>query len=116
MQFDQIKKKELIDATETVNSTWASPSVSLDDRISAFSISMKYENGADVDMKVYVQLSNDDINFGTMIESLSPINDAAGSVLFDLNGSGAQYARVYIEVTAGSIDVTHVKYVAVQAH
>jgi hypothetical protein len=116
MVFDQIKKKQLLLAPETINTDWNSPSVSLDDRISAFSISVLYENGVGADLKVYVQLSNDDENFATIEESLALIVDSSGVVLFDLNGSGAQYARIFIEVTAGSIDVIEIKYVAVQAH
>lgn len=116
--FDQIKKKNLLDAPETVNSTWASPSVSLDDRFGNLYISMRYENGVGVDMKVYLQLSDDDQDstFATIVESLQPITAADGSVSYDLNGSGAPYARILIEVTAGSIDVTQIRYTAGQFH
>ena len=116
MQFDQIKKKNLIAAPETVTSDWHSPSVSLDDRISGFSISLTYGNGSGVDMKVFIQLSNDNVSFGSITESLSQITDNSGSVLFDLSGSGAQYARIFIQVTAGAIDVLTAKYVGTQAH
>lgn len=115
-QFDQIKKKDLIESTETVNTDWTSPSVSLDDRADAFSILFKYDNGTTVDMKVYLQLSNDDETFGSITESLVTITDANGSILFDLDGSGAQYARIFIEVTTGSIDVTRIRYTGGQFH
>lgn len=117
-QFDQIKKKDIIDAPETVNADWTSPSFSLDDRYGQLFISLRYENGVGVDMKVYLQLSddNEDSTFATVIESLQPITAADGSVSYDLNGSGAPYARIFIEVTAGSIDVTRIRYTAGQFH
>lgn len=114
--LDQIRKRQLISAPETVNADWTSPSTSLDDRSGAFSISVKYENGASVDMKVYIQLSNDDEAFGDIEESEVIITDDTGTVIFDLEGSGAQYARIRIEVTDGSIDVLEVKYVGSQFH
>lgn len=114
--LDQIKKKDLIESTETVNTDWQSPSVSLDDRTDAFSIFFKYDSGSTVDMKVYLQLSNDNENFGNIEESLVTITDNTGSILFDLDGSGAQYARISIEVTSGSIDVTRIRYTGSQFH
>lgn len=119
--IDQIKKKQLLLSPETVNSDWAAPSVSLDDRVGAFSLSMKYENGSAVEMNVYIQLSNDDINFGDIEDNegaviKAQITDTDGVVLFDLEGSGAQYARIRVEVISGSIDVVEIKYVATQFH
>jgi len=114
--IDQIRKRQLLSAPETVNTDWTSDSTSLDDRAGAFSLSVKYENGTGVNMKVYVQLSNDDEAFGDIEESEVVITDNSGTVIFDLEGSGAQYARIRIEVTAGSIDVIDIKYVASQFH
>lgn len=118
--IDQIRKKKLIESPETVNTDWASPSVSLDDRLGPFSISLKYENGSSVNMNVYIQLSNDDINYGDISDDSGPvfaqITDSTGVVLFDLEGSGAQYARIRIEVVAGSIDVVEIKFVGSQLH
>ena len=114
--IDQIRKKQLISSPETVNSNWASPSVSLDDRTGPFSLSIKYENGSSVDMKVYIQLSNDDLNYGDVEESEAAIVDTNGVVIFDMEGSGAQYARIRIEVTTGSIDVVDLKFVGSQFH
>lgn len=117
MVFDQIRKAELIDAPETVTSNWDSPSISLDNRISAFSFQLKYQNGsAPVDMKVYLQLSNDDTDFATIEESLVIVTDESGSVLYDLDGSGARFARITIVVESGTIDITSINYTGVQAH
>jgi hypothetical protein len=116
--YDMIKKKDIIDAPETVNSTWTSPSFSLDDRFGQLFISMRYENGVDVEMSVYLQLSDDnqDSTFATVVESLQPITAADGSVSYDLDGTGAPYARILIEVTSGSIDVTRIRMTAGQFH
>lgn len=114
--YDQIRKKDLISASETVNADWVSPSVSLDDRVGAFSISVDYANGSSANMKVFVQLSNDNTNFGEITESETAILDDSGTILFDLEGSGAAFARIKIEVTAGSVDITKIHYNATQFH
>jgi hypothetical protein len=116
MIIDQIRKRFLVSTPETVNTDWATPSTSLDDRTGAFSLSLKYDNGTGVNMKVYIQLSNDDIDFGDVEDSEVIITDPSGSIIFDMEGSGAQYARIRVAVTAGSIDVLEAKYVGSQFH
>lgn len=120
-QLDVIRKKNLIEAPENVSTDWASPSASLDDRADEFSISIKYENGTGVDMKVWFQLSNDNENFADVEDVVSgdpfvAITDSEGVVIFDLAGSGALFARVRIEVIAGSVDVVEAKFLARQYH
>jgi hypothetical protein len=120
-QLDVIRKRNLINAPETVSTDWASPSASLDDRADEFSISIKYENGTGVNMRVWFQLSNDNENFADVEDVVSgdpyvSITDSEGVVIFDLAGSGALFARVRIEVLAGSIDVVECKYLGRQLH
>lgn len=120
-QLDVIRKRNLIDAPESVSTDWASPSASLDDRADEFSISIKYENGTGANMRVWFQLSNDDENFADVEDVVSgdpfvAITDSEGVVIFDLAGSGALFARVRIEVVAGSIDVVECKYLGKQFH
>jgi hypothetical protein len=119
--LDIIRRKNLIDAPETIATDWVSPSVSLDDRMDEFSISVKYENGTAVNMRVWFQLSNDDENFGDVDDVIAgdpyiQLTDSEGVAIFDVGGSGAQYARIRIEVIAGSIDVVDLKYLAKQLH
>lgn len=123
--LDKIRKKQLISAPETVNTNWASPSVSLDNREGDFSIALKYENGISVHMKVYIQLSHDDLDFGDIAptnpdgtpgDGCIEIIDSSGVCLFDLGGSGAEFARLRVEVITGSIDVVEIKYTASQRH
>lgn len=119
--FDQIRKKQLLLAPETINTNWISPSTSLDDRVGAFSLSLKYENGTGVNMRVFVQLSNDNQDFGDITGTLSDpayidITDNTGTALFDLEGSGAAFIRLRIEVTSGSIDAISLLYNALQFH
>lgn len=120
--IDIIRRKQLLESPETVNADWTSPSVSLDDRRDEWSLSLKYENGTSVNMRVYIQLSVDDVNFGDLVspdpaESYDvQITDSSGVVIFDMDGTGVSYARIRIEVTSGSIDAVEVKYLAKQAH
>ena len=120
-QLDIIRRKTLIEAPETVTTDWVSQSASLDDRADEFSLSVKYENGSSVQMRLWMQLSNDNINFGDIVDnngqpSYIDITDPDGVAIFDITGSGAQYVRIRIEVTSGSIDVVDVKYLARQFH
>ena len=114
--LDQIRKKQILSAPETVNSDWNGPSFSLDDRTGPFTIAVKYENGTSVNMKMWIQISDDDINFGNVPDTDVVITDDSGVTIYDINGSGASFARVFIEVTAGSIDVIEIKYVGSQFH
>lgn len=120
--FDQIRKKQLLESPETVNSDWASPSISLDDRVGSFTFSLKYENGSNVNMKVIFQVSEDDLNFGDVV-STDPnasyevtITDNDGVVIFDIADSGASFGRVRVQVISGSIDVLEVKFNGTQFH
>lgn len=114
--LDQIRRKQLVSSPETVNTNWTSPSVSLDDREGEFSLSLDYENGSSVDMVIYLQLSNDNIAFGDLEDSDIAITDLDGTALYDIDGSGAQFARLRIEVIGGSIDVTKVNFIGKQRH
>lgn len=115
-QLDIIRKKNLISSPETVNADWESPSVSLDDREGEFTLSLKYESGISVNMKAYLQVSNDDVDYGDVADSEVTITDSSGTVIYDINGSGCLYARLKIVVISGSIDVVDCKYAAKQRH
>lgn len=121
-QLDIIRRKNLLEAPETITTDWVSPSASLDDRANEFSLSLKYENGSSVSMKIWLQLSNDNENFGDVIDNSNnqptyiEITDPDGVAIFDMNGSGAQYVRLRIEVITGSIDVVDIKYLGKQFH
>ena len=114
--LDAIRLKEIIEATESVNLEWFSPSFSLDDRENEFSIQINYENGIAPNMSFILQFSSDNINFADIIESTQAVSDASGSHIWDIAGSGALYARVKIAVFAGSIDVTRIFYAGKQRH
>jgi hypothetical protein len=114
--LDAIRLKEIIEATESVNLEWFSPSFSLDDRENEFSIQVNYDNGVSPSMSFILQISSDNINFADIVESAQSVTDASGSHIWDIAGSGALYARVKIAVSAGSIDVTRIFYAAKQRH
>lgn len=114
--LDVIRKKNLIDAPESVSTDWASPSVSLDDREDEFSIQVNYENGVSPAMSFILQISSDNVNFADIVESAQSVTDASGSHIWDIAGSGALYARVKIAVTSGALDVTRIFYAAKQRH
>lgn len=114
--IDKIRRKVMLEGPETVNSNWVSPDVSIDDRQDEFSISFLYNSGTSVNMTIWLQLSVDGVNFSDVPESDQIIVDNSGSHIYDINGSGTQFARIRIAVTSGSIDVYNMYYLASQAH
>lgn len=114
--IDQIRKSVLIDSAETVNSDWNTRSQTLDDRTGPFSLFLKYENGSSVDMVIKVQLSVDGVTWADVDETLYPIMDNSGSIIYDIDGSGTEFVRIAITVNGGSIDVVDVRFVASQFH
>jgi hypothetical protein len=114
--LDNIRIRELVEQSETVNVDWVSPSFSLDDREDEFSVTVFYENGSSVNMILSLQVSADNINFADITESFQAVTDDSGSHMWDIAGSGAPYARVKVTVLGGSIDVTRILYVGKQRH
>jgi hypothetical protein len=114
--LDAIRLKEILEGTETVNVDWVSPSFSLDDREDEFSIQVNYANGSSTNMLFILQISSDNINFADIVQSAQPVTDSSGSHIWDVDGSGALYARVKIAVSAGSLDITRIFYAGKQRH
>jgi hypothetical protein len=114
--IDQIRKRVLIDATETVNADWSTRSQTLDDRTGPFSLFIKYENGSSVDMVIKVQLSVNGTDWADIEETLVPILDNEGSIIYDIDGSGTEFVRIAIIVNSGSIDVVEARFVGSQWH
>lgn len=114
--LDQIFRKVLIDGPVTVDANYNSQSVSADGIEDEFSISLSYENGSTVDMDIYIQFSNDNINFASDTATLTNITANDGSVIYDFSGTGAQFLRIYIEVTTGSIDVIEAVLIGKRSH
>lgn len=114
--LDSIKLKEILESPETVNIEWVSESFSLDDRDGEFSITVFYENGASPIMNFILQVSSDNINFADLTDYTQNITDSSGVHIWDINGTGTLWARVKIEVTSGSIDVTRILYAGKQRH
>jgi hypothetical protein len=114
--LDAIRLKEILDGPETVNALWTSPSFSLDDREDEFSIQINYEDGVSPIMSFILQISSDNINFADIVDSTQSVTTSSGSHIWDIAGSGALFARVKIEVTSGSLDITRIFYAAKQRH
>lgn len=114
--LDSIRLKEILEAPETVNADWTSPSFSLDDREDEFSIQINYENGSSPNVTFILQLSSDNVNFADITQSSQPVTDDSGSHIWDIAGSGALFARVRIAVSAGSLDITRIFYAGKQRH
>ena len=113
--LDAILKK-IIDSDVDVVDTYESPSIDIDNREDDFSIEVTYENGNNVDMKLFLEVSLDGNNFATIAESQQGISDPSGTHIWDVSGSGVSFLRVKIEVTSGSILVNKIFYNAKRRH
>lgn len=114
--LDALRRKEILESTESVIMEWTSPSIDLDNREGEFSISLFYENGSSVDMTLKLQISSDNENFADLEDTNQQILDDSGMHIWDIAGSGALWVRVKVEVNSGSIDVTRILYVGKQRH
>lgn len=114
--LDQIRKVVIVPTPETVTTDWATEAASLDDRDGAFSLYIKYANGSGVNMTVWLQMSVNGTDWANVPDTDEVITDNSGMVIYDVDGSGTQYVRIAIVVTAGSIDVTEGLYSASQWH
>jgi hypothetical protein len=114
--LDSIRRKELLEAPESVSAEWVSPVVSLDDREGEFSIMVMYQNGISPSMSLILQISSDNVNFADVTESVQSVSDESGSHIWDIAGSGALYLRVKIAVAAGSLEVARIIYAGKQRH
>jgi hypothetical protein len=114
--LDMILTKELINAPTTVNTDFFSEAVDITNREDEFSFQTNYNNGSSVDMTISLELSSDGVNFSEVTDSAQVISDPTGSDIIDVFGTGANYARIKIAVTAGSIDVQRILYSAKRRH
>lgn len=116
--LDYLRKGTLVPAPETINSDWASPAFSLDDRQGSFSLYVKYENGVTPSLKVRLQMSptNEAGSWADVDDSEQEHTDDSGMAYFDVNGSGTEWVRIFIEVVSGSVDLTEGLFSAQKAH
>lgn len=114
--LDKIFRRVILEGSETINTNWESPAVSIDGVEQDFSVSMLYDDGNSVEMTLWIQVSNDGINFSNVTGSNQNITEDAGSHIWDIAGSGTVFLRVFIEVTNGSIDVSNITLVGNRRH
>jgi hypothetical protein len=113
--LDSILVNELIDTPTTVNTDFTTDAIDISNREDEFTVQIVWDNGSSVDMNVNLEVSSDGVNFASM--STVNITDAANNIIFDVvGGSGSRYARVYIEVIGGSIDVSRILYSGKRRH
>lgn len=113
--LDTILIKEIVSTTEVVNTDYVSDSIDISFRENEFSIQVNYSNGVNVDMEVFVEVSNDNVNFGR-IDDPVPITDSDEGILFDIFGTGTNFLRIGITVNSGSINLDKIIYKAKRRH
>ena len=114
--LDTILIEELVDTPTTVNTTFVSKSVDISFRENESSIQTVYNNGTNVDMRIVLEVSNDNVNFSEISDSEQVITDDTGSDIIDIFGTGTNYLRIKIEVTTGSIDVQSIIWKGKRRH
>lgn len=114
--LDTILKKELIKTPETVNTTYFSETIEIDNREDSFAVQIEYDNGINVDMTFHLLVSTDDDDYVRVTDTDQVITDSSGVHIYDVAGTGAPYLRVEIEVRTGSIDLTTIRYNGKRRH
>jgi len=108
--LDNVLIAEPITVATTVNTTTTFDPIDITYKEDAFAIQLVYDNGSSVNMTLFLEVSIDGINYSRIGDSEQVITDATGSHVWDLEDSGTNWMRVGVEVTAGSIDVSSVRY------
>jgi len=103
--LDTILIQEMIGSPTTVNSDFETDSIDISFKEAESSIQLVYNGGVNVDMDIALEVSNDNVNFSPITDSIQNITDSSGSHFIDIFGTGANYVRVAITVNSGSIDV-----------
>jgi hypothetical protein len=114
--LDAILKKDILIGPETVNAEFFSPSIDIDNREDEFGVLFSYENGASVNMTLWLQVSPDNITWFDVADSDQLITDPSGNHFWDVAGTGASFLRVRVEVASGSIDISKIFYSAKRRH
>lgn len=114
--LDAILQEDIVSGPETINSTQYLPIFDVSKAESDFSIQFTYDNGSSVNMNLSLEISTDKVNFVTLTGSIQNITDSSGSHIWDVQGTGTIWARVYIEVTAGSIDLQRLQFSGKRRH
>jgi hypothetical protein len=114
--LDSILVEEMIDSPITINQTFVTDAIDISNREQECSIQTLYTNGNNVNMKILLEVSNDGVQYSTVIESEQTITDPDGSDIIDIFGTGTRYLRVKIEVISGSIDVQRILWTAKRRH
>jgi hypothetical protein len=112
--LDIILLKDLVTDPVTVNTEYISETIDVSFREDEFAIQVNWENGLGVDMEIFLEASNDNVNYAPM--SSQAIEDESGMHMFDVGFCGAVFIRIRIEVSAGSIDLTGISYRAKRRH
>ena len=114
--LDTILIKEIVNTSTTVNADYVSDSIDISFREAEFSIQLDYDNGVNVNMEIAIEVSNDNVSFVPIGDSVHVITDPDGTSLFDIGGTGTNYLRVAVTVTTGSVDIQQITYKAKRRH
>lgn len=105
-----IKEKDFLFQNETINADYTSPAVKVGTSIQSFLVSFSWDNGVGtIDMNLRLESSADGVNYGIFTDYIVNLNDTDGVVIFDVADSGAEFVRISIEHTSGTIDATALK-------
>lgn len=114
--LDSILKIDILVGPETINSDFYSESIDIDNREAEFGVLFSYENGAAVNMTLYLQVSPDNQTWFDVADSDQVITDASGNHFWDIQGTGSSFLRVKVVVAAGSIDISKITYSGKRRH
>lgn len=114
--LDTILLEDVLTTTTTVNGNYQSDIIDISNREDEFAIQVDYQNGINVDMQFQLAVSADGNTFIPVTDSIHTVNDADGTSLFDVIGTGTSFIRFEVIVNSGSIDLTKIIYRGKRRH
>jgi len=113
--LDSILQKYLIEGPETIGDGDVSQIIDISNREDEFGIQLDYINGASPSLTIYLQTSVDGITFVDVADSDQLIEDASGTIIYDVAGMGPNFIRLRFEGT-GTFEVSNALYSGKRRH
>lgn len=114
--LDSIVRRDIVIGPETISADYITDSIDISGIEDDFAVTFVYDNGASVNMNIYLQVSTDNLNFADVSNSGENITDNDGTHIWDLQSTGTSFLRVRIQVTGGSIDLQKIEFVGKRRH
>ena len=100
-------EKKILFEDELINSNFISKAVDVSFTEQSFLVQFSYKNGsAPVNFNLILEASGDGVNWAQFTDHIQQITDASGAITFDVALSAAEFVRISIEHTEGTVEAS----------